>query len=84
MNNFGTQVSSHGLDNHGLSNVNAAYWNLSAPRLYAESLNRGEGLLAQGCASPIQMTLHRTPPFRALGVDAGLWVLVRLTIPNMA
>ncbi|MCH7937965.1 MAG: phosphoenolpyruvate carboxykinase (ATP), partial [Proteobacteria bacterium] len=50
MQNFGTRVSSYGLDNHGLSNVNAAYWNLSAPQLYAESLNRGEGMLAQGGA----------------------------------
>ncbi len=50
MKNFGTRVSSYGLDKHGLSNVNSAYWNLSAPQLYAESLNRGEGMLAQGGA----------------------------------
>ena len=50
MQNIGSRVSSYGLDNHGLSNVNAAYWNLSAPQLYAESLNRGEGMLAQGGA----------------------------------
>ncbi len=50
MENIGHWVSSHGLDNHGLNNVNGAYWNLSAPELYAESLGRGEGLLAQGGA----------------------------------
>ena len=53
MQNIGSRVSSYGLDNHGLSNVNAAYWNLSAPQLYAESLNRGEGMLAQGGAQAV-------------------------------
>ena len=50
MKNIGHRVSSHGLDNHGLNDVKGAYWNLSAPELYAESLGRGEGLLAQGGA----------------------------------
>ena len=50
MKNFGHRISSYGLDNHGLGNVNAAYWNLSAPQLYAHSLGRDEGLLAQGGA----------------------------------
>ncbi len=50
MENIGHRVSSYGLDNHGLNNVNRAYWNLSAPQLYAESLARDEGALAQGGA----------------------------------
>ena len=50
MENIGHRVSSYGLDNHGLSNINRAYWNLSAPQLYAESLSRDEGALAQGGA----------------------------------
>ena len=50
MKNFGHRISSYGLDNHGLGNVNAAYWNLSAPQLSAHSLGRDEGLLAQGGA----------------------------------
>jgi len=48
--NIGHRISSHGLDNHGLRNVGNAYWNLSAPQLYTESLARGEGLLAAGGA----------------------------------
>ncbi len=50
MNNIGHRVSSHGLDNHGITNVRRAFWNLSAPQLYAESLKRDEGHLAQGGA----------------------------------
>jgi len=50
VNKTGHRASSYGLDNHGLSNVKNAYWNLSAPQLYAESLARGEGMLAQGGA----------------------------------
>ncbi|MBT3307198.1 MAG: phosphoenolpyruvate carboxykinase (ATP), partial [Alphaproteobacteria bacterium] len=50
MKNIGHRISSHGLDNHGLGNVGNAYWNLSAPQLYTESLARNEGLLADGGA----------------------------------
>ncbi|MBL4690702.1 MAG: phosphoenolpyruvate carboxykinase (ATP), partial [Rhodospirillales bacterium] len=50
MKNIGHRISSHGLDNHGLGNVGTAYWNLSAPQLYTQSLARSEGLLAQGGA----------------------------------
>ncbi|HEX9703286.1 MAG TPA: phosphoenolpyruvate carboxykinase (ATP), partial [Rhodospirillales bacterium] len=48
--NIGHRVSSYGLDNHGLKNVRRAFWNLTAPQLYAEALNRNEGHLAQGGA----------------------------------
>ncbi len=48
--NIGHHISRYGLDNHGLSNVGKAYWNLSAPQLYTESLARSEGLLANGGA----------------------------------
>ena len=50
MKNIGPNISSYGLDNHGLGNVENAYWNLSVPQLYTESLARGEGLLADGGA----------------------------------
>ena len=36
----------HGLDNHGIVNVNDAYWNLSTPALYEEAVRRREGMVA--------------------------------------
>ncbi|MFC1522889.1 phosphoenolpyruvate carboxykinase (ATP) [Elusimicrobiota bacterium] len=36
----------YSLENHGLRNLNAAYWNLSTPALYEEILFRREGRLA--------------------------------------
>ena len=35
-----------GLENHGIRNVNAVYWNLPGPRLYEEAIRRREGRLA--------------------------------------
>ncbi len=46
----GTLISSFGLENQGLSGVGAAYWNLSAPALYAEALKRDEASLSEGGA----------------------------------
>ena len=42
----GTIQSSYGLENHGINNVNAVYWNLSTPRLYEEAIRRSEGRMA--------------------------------------
>ncbi len=39
--------SAHGLENHGLTNLNKVYWNLPTPRLYEESLRREEGQLSE-------------------------------------
>jgi len=36
----------HGLECHGIQNVNSLYWNLSTPQLYEEALRRHEGRLA--------------------------------------
>ncbi|MGH7818372.1 MAG: phosphoenolpyruvate carboxykinase [Candidatus Binatia bacterium] len=38
--------SRYGLENHGISNVEAAYWNLHTPALYEESVRRHEGLIS--------------------------------------
>jgi phosphoenolpyruvate carboxykinase (ATP) len=38
--------SDYGLENHGLTNLHAAYWNLPAPALYEEITFRGEGRVA--------------------------------------
>lgn len=35
--------SEYGLQNHGLTNLNAEYWNLSTPSLYEEAVFRNEG-----------------------------------------
>ena len=42
----GTTHSSYGLENHGIQNVNAVYWNLSTSLLYEEAIRRREGRLA--------------------------------------
>jgi phosphoenolpyruvate carboxykinase (ATP) len=38
--------SSHGLENHGLQDLNAVYWNLSTSSLYEEAIRRREGRVA--------------------------------------
>ncbi|HJX41213.1 MAG TPA: hypothetical protein VJ345_07095, partial [Anaerolineales bacterium] len=38
--------SDFGLANHGLSNLNAVYWNLPPEALYEEIAFRGEGRIA--------------------------------------
>ncbi len=42
----GWNPSSYGLENHGLKNINHAYWNLSAGELYEHVIRRGEGRIA--------------------------------------
>ena len=38
--------SEHGLDNHGIQDPNAVYWNLPTPFLYEEAIRRREGRMA--------------------------------------
>ncbi len=45
------EYSSHphskvGLDTHGITNIKTAYWTLSTPALYEESVKRGEGIIS--------------------------------------
>ena len=58
MENIGAAVSRHGLALHGLSNLRRAYWNLSVPALYQESLTRNEGRLAEGGALVVLTGKH--------------------------
>ena len=46
MENLGVNPSRHGLEQHGLRDLGAVYWNLGPARLLEEALHRGEGLLA--------------------------------------
>ncbi len=39
----GRPHTDHGLDQHGLYNLNAAYWNLPTPELYEQAILRHEG-----------------------------------------
>ncbi len=38
--------SDHGLENHGLYNLNSVYWNLTTAELYEEAIRRREAMLA--------------------------------------
>jgi phosphoenolpyruvate carboxykinase (ATP) len=42
----GQLASVYGLQNHGLTNLNQVYWNLTTPALYEEAIFRGEGSLS--------------------------------------
>src|SRR5215216_6632628 len=42
----GNVHSSYGLENHGLQDLNAVYWNLSTASLYEAALQRREGRIA--------------------------------------
>jgi phosphoenolpyruvate carboxykinase (ATP) len=45
-NNRNKDHSDHGLENHGLYNLNDVYWNLTTPALYEQVVARREGVLA--------------------------------------
>jgi len=38
--------SSYGLENHGFTNLDRAYWNLSTPALYEQAIRHREGIIA--------------------------------------
>lgn len=46
MHNFGPHISQHGVENHGIKNPGAVYWNLPTPMLYEEAVKRHEGVVA--------------------------------------
>jgi phosphoenolpyruvate carboxykinase (ATP) len=56
---FGPHSSTHGLEIHGIRNINAAYWNLGHAGLYEEAVRRREGLVAAGGAF-VARTGHHT------------------------
>ena len=48
MESLGINPSRHGLDRHGIHNVNQVFWNLGTAALVEHAIRRGEGLLAAG------------------------------------
>jgi phosphoenolpyruvate carboxykinase (ATP) len=46
MQNFGADISSYGVEHHGIVNPGTVYWNLHTPQLYEQITQRREGLLA--------------------------------------
>ena len=71
MQKFG-HSSQHGLDDHGIRNVNAAYWNLSPAALYEEAIRRGEGQVSAGGAYVARTGQHtgRSPNDKFIVDDA--------------
>ncbi|MCE4225159.1 phosphoenolpyruvate carboxykinase [Methylobacterium sp. C25] len=72
MNNIGDFNEAHGAEAIGLRNLKAVYWNLEAPRLYEESLCRGEAELARGGAIVANTGAHtgRSPKDKYVVRDA--------------
>ena len=58
MQHRGPFVSPHGLDSLGIDNVQTAYWNLTTPSLYEESIRRGEARVANGGALVAMTGIH--------------------------
>ena len=48
--NAGIRPSGHGLEHHGIRNINVAYWNLGTAQLLEHAIQRREGNLASGGA----------------------------------
>jgi phosphoenolpyruvate carboxykinase (ATP) len=46
MQNFGSFISKHGLNHHGIRNASTVYWHLSTPMLYEQIVRRREGAIA--------------------------------------
>jgi phosphoenolpyruvate carboxykinase (ATP) len=50
MRNTGDVAGGYGLSEHGIRNLNIAYWNLGTDQLLEHAIRRGEGVLASGGA----------------------------------
>ncbi|MCC0809146.1 phosphoenolpyruvate carboxykinase [Methylobacterium sp. W2] len=72
MTHFGEFNVSHGPEKIGLRHLKAVHWNLEAPRLYEESLSRGESQLAHGGALVATTGSHtgRSPKDKFIVRDA--------------
>ena len=73
MKTIGEFNAAHGPEAIGLTGLAAVHWNLEAPRLYEESLRRGEAQLARGGALVATTGNHtgRSPKDKYVVRDAG-------------
>ncbi|TCR68852.1 phosphoenolpyruvate carboxykinase [Bosea sp. BK604] len=72
MENIGLFNAVHGADQSGFRKLKTVYWNLEAPRLYEESLKRGESQIARGGALCADTGSHtgRSPKDKFVVKDA--------------
>ena len=72
MRQTGSFNAAHGADRFGLKDLEAVYWNLDAPRLYEESLQRREAVIAHGGALVAETGAHtgRSPKDKFVVRDA--------------
>lgn len=73
MKTIGEFNAAHGPETIGLTDLAAIHWNLEAPRLYEEALQRGEAQLARGGALVATTGSHtgRSPKDKYVVRDAG-------------
>jgi len=70
--NLGTHNGAHGAEAFGFKDLQRVFWNLTAPRLYEESIGRSEAMLAVGGALVAQTGVHtgRSPKDKFIVRDA--------------
>jgi phosphoenolpyruvate carboxykinase (ATP) len=70
--NVGTHNGAHGAKAFGFKDLQRVFWNLTAPRLYEESIGRSEATLAAGGALVAQTGVHtgRSPKDKFIVRDA--------------
>ena len=76
--NAGIRPSRHGLELHGLHNINVAYWNLGTAQLVEHAIQRREGNLASGGALVV-----RTGQFTGRSPKDKFVVRDEITDPNI-
>lgn len=72
MQNAGVRPSRYGLREHGIRNINIAYWNLGTAQLLEKAIQRHEGLLASGGAFVVRTGQYtgRSPRDKFIVLDA--------------
>ncbi|HEV7844221.1 MAG TPA: phosphoenolpyruvate carboxykinase (ATP), partial [Pyrinomonadaceae bacterium] len=73
MEDKGRKRTDYGLDNYGIRDARAIYWNLNTPELYEEIARRGEGILSNHGALIVDTGEHtgRAAKDKAIVRDEG-------------